>query len=911
MTVLASAGKVTVVLGLVLLLWFVLPQASSTLDRDDWIWVEGEAPDSTNAQRHSWYTSVKSADLSGGTTLSHYSDQSDAIASYHVPVSQKGEYQLWVRANPVKSKLSWRVDGIHSDWTPISFDGELLDRRNVAEDDKPDLRFIAWASVGTVKLPRGITKIRFRFHSDLHHHGMLDCFVLARGAFEPKGLSKPDGTGGEGARQSPSDGAWFAFDPARDPFEASPVNLRALNETVAGENGFVRAKDGRFELGDGTPVRFWGVNLHSELAKRSVEELRKVARFLAKRGVNLVRWHAPVFHRETGAVDPERVAAIHRVVEAMRHEGIYTHLSIYFPLWMRPTQCNALDGYTGSEHPFASLYFDPEFHALYRSWWTAVLTTKSESTEKTLLEEPAVLGLELVNEDSYLFWTFSEDNLPEAQLAELERQFASWAKARYQTLDRALRQWGGGQLDRDRPGEGQLAFRPLWNIAHERTARDLDTVRFLVEQQRGFYESTIAFLRELGFGGLVTASNWHTADAKRFGPLERYSYTVGDFIDRHGYFGCQHQGEHAAWSIRPGHTYVDRSALRFDPEKPGQARDFRHPSMDLEVDGMPSMISETSWNRPNRYRSEAPLFYATYGALQDSDAIVHFALDSTRWLVKPGFWMQPWTLMSPSQVGQFPAAAWIYRTGAVEEAPVVVEVELGLEELFALEGTPLPRGASFDELRRPDAPKGGKVDAEGSIDPLAHFVGRTVSKFVPKRTRATVSRKVRTIDRKKKRVRSATDQVTLDYGHGVMILDAPRAQGVSGNVASVGEVKTANLTVKSDMDLIHLVVVSLDGKPIARSDSMLLQVMTEERNTGFETQGHPIRHIRSIGTDPWQVREIDATVTMTGNKPGTLTVTPLDANLTPVELPADAGAIEWRDGTLSLLPDTIYYWIHR
>ena len=35
------------------------------------------------------------------------------------------------------------------------------------------------------------------------------------------------------------------------------------------------------------------------------------------------------------------------------------------------------------------------------------------------------------------------------------------------------------------------------------------------------------------------------------------------------------------------------------------------------------MISETTFNRPNRYRSEAPLYYAAYAALQDSGAVVH------------------------------------------------------------------------------------------------------------------------------------------------------------------------------------------------------------------------------------------------------------------------------------------------
>ena len=74
------------------------------------------------------------------------------------------------------------------------------------------------------------------------------------------------------------------------------------------------------------------------------------------------------------------------------------------------------------------------------------------------------------------------------------------------------------------------------------------------------------FLRKHGFKGLITASNWSTASPEVFGPLEKLSYTIGDFIDRHGYFGCNHKGDSAEWSVRNGHTYCDRSGLRFDAE---------------------------------------------------------------------------------------------------------------------------------------------------------------------------------------------------------------------------------------------------------------------------------------------------------------------------------------------------------
>ena len=35
-----------------------------------------------------------------------------------------------------------------------------------------------------------------------------------------------------------------------------------------------------------------------------------------------------------------------------------------------------------------------------------------------------------------------------------------------------------------------MGFRPLWNMFSEKTARDKDAARFLVESQRAFYRNT-------------------------------------------------------------------------------------------------------------------------------------------------------------------------------------------------------------------------------------------------------------------------------------------------------------------------------------------------------------------------------------------------------------------------------------
>src|SRR5688572_3050243 len=156
---------------------------------------------------------------------------------------------------------------------------------------------------------------------------------------------------------------WIPFNPPADDFAETTLDLRHLNEKVAGENGFIAARQGQFiHLANGNPVRFWAVNGPPSSVKDPAE-LRRVARSLAKRGVNLVRIHGAVF-KQDGEVDPEKVQHVIDVVEAMKTEGIYSLASIYFPLWFRPkADLDWLPGYDGKKHPFAALMFNQEFQA--------------------------------------------------------------------------------------------------------------------------------------------------------------------------------------------------------------------------------------------------------------------------------------------------------------------------------------------------------------------------------------------------------------------------------------------------------------------------------------------------------------------------------------------------------------------
>lgn len=694
---------------------------------------------------------------------------------------------------------------------------------------------------------------------------------------------------------------WFAFAPADDPFAESAIDLRGLNEKFAGEHGLIAARGDQFvHASTREPVRFWAVN--GPAHELSGEALKKSARRLAKYGVNLCRLHSQVFDG-AGVTDPRKVEHSREIVAALKAEGIYSLFSIYFPLWMTPkTNHTYLKGYDGNTHPFVALMFNPDFQREYREWWKALLLTPDPKTNQRLVDDPAVFGLEIQNEDSFFFWTFDANRIPDAQLRILEAQFADWLKKQHGSLEAAALKWNNLKTPRDNPAENRIGFRGLYQIFNEKTPRDKDTAQFLFQLQRSFYEDTAAFLRSLGFKGLITASNWATASPEIFGPLEKWSYTAGDFIDRHGYFGVDHKGPDSAWSIRNGHTYNDRSALRFEPATPGKPKQFVHPAMDPVYAGKPSMLSESTWNRPNRFRSEAPLYFAAYGALQSSDAIVHFALDGDRWSVKPNFFMQPWTLMAPSQIAQFPATALLFRRALVMPAEALARINLNTNDLLNLKGTPLPQDASFDELRLKDVPASGAEIKPGQrIDPLIHYAGRVEVGFTGAPAQTEMKDLAPLINRASQTVRSSTGELLLDYKNGLLTIDAPKIQAASGNLSS-GAVTLGQITVRSPLDNAHLILASLDDAPIASSRRMLLQVMSEEKATGFTTvdEGNGIKKITDIGRDPWLVKKLEGTVEFKT----AVKIQPLDFNGYP------SGAAQ-TEAKLNLAPATIYYLITR
>jgi hypothetical protein len=874
----------------------LLLSAASPLRAQDWVWWEAENPTSTNfPEKHPYgpYDARGAELLSGGKWIGASEPGKTLFLEYEVAVPKDAEYRFFARKFWKHGPFKWRFDG--GPWTECGRDIALLDGVELA-------KFIGanWVFLGKVKLKAGPRVLRIEM-LETKGGGAFDCFLLTPGAFTARGKMKP----GEKYGSAPE--GWFPFEPDADPFAASPIDLRFLNEKTAGENGFIVARGDQFvHEKTGVPVRFWATNAGHDVLLRERDEIDRYARWHAKLGVNLVRLHGPLWRDDDPArIDEARLAQVHYLAAALKREGIYLNLSTYFPVWFRPKGVPGLEGYGGDKNTFATPFFNERFQELQKGWWKALLTPANPHTGLPLGRDPVVAQIEIVNEDSMFFWTFTPyQNVPEPQMEILERRFGSWLKERHGSLEAVFGKWGRDRVKGDDAAAGRAGFMPLWNLFNGRTPRAQETAEFLALLQRRYFDGLHGYLKkDLGFKGCVTGSNWVTAEARLLGPLDKWSNAGCDFMDRHGYYGGPHEGERAGYSISKGDRYDDASALRFDGGKKGE-RSFSLPIMDLAWNGKPSTISEINWTPPNRLRADFPLLCAAYGLLQGTDGFMFFATS------EPGYsqTIGKFGIATPSTYGQFPATALMYRRGLVKTAEPVARLEVKLADLHALKGIPVSAPQNLDEFRRKDVPAGKALEtaAPGSIDPLAFLVGRVEANVTEAGGLSKITVLSPYLDRTKSVAKSLTGELSWNWESGLVTVDAPAAQGATGFLSKAGMLALKDLTIESPLDYGTILLVAMDGQPLRTSRRMLLQVFSEEQNHGWSAPGEGVRAIAETGGPPLVVRKFEGKVALRRPDAAALKVKALDAGGYE-----DKAAKPGPASALTLLPSTLYYVIEK
>ena len=678
------------------------------------------------------------------------------------------------------------------------------------------------------------------------------------------------------------------FNPPDDQFsDAALIDLRAMNEKVAGESGFVkRTADGEhFVLGDGKPVRFWCMNVGGGAA--NADDLAHEARFLAKHGVNMIRLHTQLSPPNEGSnvtdVNMDTVHQIWKTVAAMKKEGIY---SIISPYWAGATQgLKNSWGITGHSDPWGVLFTDDVLQSGYMAWLKALYNDPDPENGKTLSEEPAVAIIQLQNEDSLLFWTMiGFINGGGQPFDQLRKGFGDFAVKKYGSIAAARSAWTNTDAPGDDIGNGMLGFFQVWEITSNpggpKGERVADQIEYWTTVMKDFNVGVEKYLHsELHCKQLVNAGNWRVADIVKQFDSERYSYTGNEVIAVNRYMSGIHNGPNNGWALDPGATYTNVSCTLDPTQLPINAK---------QVVGYPFMVTESAWVMPNLYQSEGPLFISAYSSLSGVDCFFWFASSARNWdpALEPWNKAPKWSVSTPMGVGLFPAAAIEFRNNYIEPGAVVVHEERDLADMWHEKNPIIAEEAGYDPNR--DAGLPAKSSVKTTVNPLAFLAGRVEVVYGGNSQKSKVVDLKPLIDEVAKTVTSTTKQEKLDYGNGLLTVDSPKAQSVAGFLSKAGTIKLTDVAITCSNTYASIMVVAMDNLPLKESKKILVQIGTTQRATNWQehasqVESDPKTHatvdgftIDSPGTNPFTVEVATGTVSI--NNAGLTKATLVDPN---------------------------------
>jgi hypothetical protein len=651
---------------------------------------------------------------------------------------------------------------------------------------------------------------------------------------------------------------WFAFQPAKE-LVPGVIDMSRWLDGPAGKHGGVRmVKDG-FAFEDGTPVKFWGVNLSYTANAPDKETADFTAARFAKYGVNAVRMHK--FSYPTGQMgigdpndstrmDAKGMDRLDYFVSKLKENGVYFGWSHTYGFHVVPGDSKRLLAYDEiaknlKGNTYAFINFADDVQDLMIEMVVNLLKHKNPYTGKTYAEEPALCFLELQNEDDIFFYTSEKafNSCPTYRKRFLAR-FAAWLKERYGSQEKLKAAWEGALKDDETlAAENIVPQLNPWFFGEDNLPKQqggarrrlLDTAAYLHEVQDRFYTRFVKAIRDAGYKGPLNGSPWQAPSmAPHYYNL--YSdYKVG-YIDRHNYFEGKGQDMFASMLTKPGSGYFS-SGLQ-------------------QVIDRPFGLSEWIHVYPNVYAAEGPAIIAAYGmGLQGWDASYEFQSQANRKAFGDIGGQFPWGVWEadvPTSLGQYPALARMIYRGDVKEGDVISVRRVRPAELA--EG----RFDFSDKVEQ----KGDVKTFGGSVPPEALAAGRVVVEFTDKAEPSTLP------DMKRYRdgtvIKSVTGQLAWDTsGQGFFTVNTAGTKAVVG-FAGGKEHKLGDVKIQLDTPFASLFLTATDPKEnLAGCKSALITVLARQSNTGFSYFTVDNKVLKN-GGPPILLEPVKATMTLAG-----------------------------------------------
>jgi hypothetical protein len=693
---------------------------------------------------------------------------------------------------------------------------------------------------------------------------------------------------------------WPEFSVPWDDDSPGPVDLSGLLDKPAGAKGFIRSVDGHLVSGDGERLRLWGLNICTDMPLPPMEFAPTVAGRLAKYGVNCLRLHAIDHrwpngilmramhgsvenrwwggqHESTRAIDPEALARLDYFIYCCLQRGIYLDLNLNVA--RRFSQADGVKQAEQVRWGKGLTYFDRQLIALQKEYAAQILDHVNPFTNRRYAEEPAIAIVELVNENSLLdFWVrglLGEGeptpeishwyNIPSSYVAELDRLWNQALTQRYPDRQALSDAWAGDLQDYEDALAGSVRRRRPDEFAHTSARRFQEEARFYAEIEERYFVEMEAFLRgTLGVRQLILGTSDHSQRWSAL-PMIAANATL-DVMDGHFYW--QHPRSRrpgVQWSR--GDWFILNSPMVDDPDRSVVASCSR-----TTLQNKPYIVSECNEPFPNDYASEFIPITAAYALLQDWDGIIFYDYDGS-W-GSPYWQREEWrdepdvttfgVGRDPLKWTQMAAGALTFLRGDVRAAERMVARTVTRE--FALESLRVPA----DEV-------GGAYWIPGLRGRLG-LVHRTT---LADMNAQEVSPQPEDLDLPEDVIVSDTGELTWENtpGDGRVLIDAPRQQAVIGRA---GRRATQHLEVELETPFAAITLSSLDERPIATADRLLLSAAARVANTGMRWTDETRQSLgEQWGAPPIRIEPVVATITLRGLGASGALLQPLDGRGQP------------------------------
>lgn len=611
-----------------------------------------------------------------------------------------------------------------------------------------------------------------------------------------------------------------------------PVDLSFVyeKEKPAGRHGFLTVKGDKFIFEDGTEARFWGTNFNSGLNFPPFEFSEKVAKRLAKIGINMVRlhqmdaeWANPnIFQFSKGSrkgntldLDPGSLRRLDYLIYCLKQEGIYIYLDLLtYRKFKSGDGVENASKLSDAGKPYNN--YSRKLIELQKKFCYDLWNHINPYTGVAYKDEPSIVLCEVVNESD--MFRFRNSISVEPYRTELVNMYVNW-----------LAEKG---ISSSACNEGDIDF----------SSNDENMMEFLIEVQEEYYREMVLFMRKIGVKIPITGTNWAVNAANRKAQL------ITDFCDSHAYwYGWKWEEYKKLFNNTPMVSTVDNPMLK--------ELSF------CRVLDKPFIVSEWDDPWPNEWRAESPIFIASVGSFQDwSGILIHTYSYSPNMEVKVigkefssgALWGVPYregvfaTWNDPAKFGLFYHAALLFRRKDIESAKETINIEI--DDMKLIPSDILNLGLLTER----------------------HKVGMCFSRS----TECGDSKKISWNETKNiveeigGEIISDNGQLRRSWDKKIGIIDSERTKIIYGFLGEVGKISLDGLEAKVNNPFAVIAISSLTDDPIEDSNNLLFTAIGRARNSGMKIkcEGEEAE-LEDIGQLPVEVEVIEVEMAIKTNIP--------------------------------------------